>query len=300
MSHLNNLIQTNHLIQFVQIKPNSEKSHIDLFNDNLIKILNLNTLNSNYNEIENIRLELDEYTIQHKQKDPITFINQFFKNINSVKSSESDLSDDLEQYEVLSYSYDESFTKIYLMLTNKLLNSVGYIDKKTKSEQMSNFNLLASSLIKHYNNSIVVFGDVFIMSIDKEYYKLLMNLQQIEYSTLNNFKTIYYDFKINDIIKSYSYINYVRIYTKPDNKVYIYRRDMLDSFIKEYKYDNIPQHNIIKATHLDKILYIKFYEDLPNSQNHIINNALTENNEYSNLYYINLTDTDINLINNLY
>ena len=286
---------------FIQIKPNTDKD----INNNIVQT----TLNLLYNKklspwdesVEDLIDSLDQYIITHNNDNPIYFINNYFNTSNIDVTTQN--------YEILSYdfNYNNSTPQYFIMLTNKNINSTS-INILSESEKHSKFNLIASSLVKYHNNSIAVFDDVFILSISKPYYDLLNSINALREKDvditkheklLNSYNDIYFDFKSFNIIESYANINYVKIYTKPDNSTNYYDRFVIDGFIKENTYEYIDS-KIIKFNYKDKILYVKTCPILPGSHYYIMNSIREQTNDSNDYFYFcNLLDDDIIFINNL-
>jgi hypothetical protein len=311
-------------IEFIHIKPNSDKNInnglLELLNKKLIEKIS-NVSSSWWNDtINDIYIDYNESFIECKSNDPVQFINNFFKSIDrsidrSINVESIDKSIDF--YDIISYDSDGE--KLYLMLVDKNKNSVGYMEKKNEVDRKKDFNLLASTLSKYHSNSIAIFGDVFLIAINKEYYIKLENTSSKidtqnsdkDYEELNKFLVIYYNFKFNHLINSFANVNFIKIYSviESENIIknsFIYSRDVLENIIKN---PNIKSSifdiskSIVKFSYENTNLFIKYTNPLPNSHYAIINEInkseinISESNKY--LYYINLFESDIIFLSNL-
>ena len=205
----------------------------------------------------------------------------------------------------------------YLLLTDRIMNSSGYMDKKTPTEQKNNFNLIASTLSKYYTNNGVIFGDVFLTVIDKDYYNLLLKIDQLNEKNqdttvlvkqLEQMSKVYNSVKPFDFIQSYGNVHYLRIFTMPDKKIHIYRREIIDSYLNTPTAHSEflePKSNILKLSFESMFIYTKYTNSLPNSHSNIVDminneqssaNNSSDFNLYNNLYLANLSDDDINII----
>lgn len=278
------------MINFLQIKPNSNNELNSIIIETSRKLLNSNNLTYWNNDVKDIIDELDDVIKIHINDDPISFINQYFKKINNI--------DVQQQYDIIPFNISNTLDRYHIMLVNNIINVPSYIQKLSVQEQKNNFNLLASSLLKFHSNSIAVFGDVFIIGISKEYYDKLIKDVKIENVDINN---IYFSFKHFDLIEIFANIYFVKIYAKPINTIIFYSRDILNSYIKDHKHKNIIT-NIIELQHNDMKLYIKICDALPESHNCIMTlvNKQEENEQYNNFYIINLSHDDIENINKNY
>jgi len=157
----------------------------------------------------------------------------------------------------------------------------------------NNFNLIASGLSQYYNNSIAIFGDVFLININSSYFDTLekINTDNSE-SKLLTYDSIYYNYKLIDLFNSIANIYYVNIYVQPLNKTMIYSRGILNNHIQNNKPTSII-NNIIQINYLDMKLFIKITDILPNSHNYVM---LMIQHESNNYYLTNILNNDIELL----
>jgi hypothetical protein len=283
-------------ITFVKIKTNSNKDFSNNICEKIIKFLQTDTFYSYNDDVQELIEDFDDIITINKSNDPVTFINKHFKNTEENKDENSN------NYIVTPY-YTHNSDQIFLLLTNSLLNSSGYMEKKTKSEQQNEFNLIASDLTKYYSNNVAIFGDVFIISMNKEYFTLLdkdMNSDKYDDIIKKFNKQIYYNIDLFNFIESYANVHYIKIYVKPTNNITVYSRDILEKYIKspENLHEKI-NNNLIKCLHEKMVLYIKYTEAPINSYYYNIDKALGSNSSsLNNLYFTNITKSDIIFITN--
>lgn len=264
-------------ISFIHIKPNSNKDNFNQLNELTLKLANSNNSSLIDEELENINDIFEDVIIEKSELDPITYINSFYSDNNN------------KNYDIMSY--DISNDKYYLLIYNSLLNSTAYLSSLDDDKRKKEFNLVASNLIRYYDSSNAIFGDVFILSIDKSYYDLLLNLDRnrdIEL-LLNKYNKIYYDFKLYEFITSYINVNYVKLYAKPLNNTYIYPRDIIKALADKYE---LIENNIIKILYDNLELYVKVSNPLPNSYYQIMDN-IPEYKTSDDFHITNITEEDI-------
>ena len=319
-------------MNFIEIKPNSDKNINNSLLESINKLLIKTTQNISSSEfaeeISDIYIDHNESIVCHKKDNMISFINNFFKSDQTISN--------IQYYDIISFDYNYNKpNELYLMLINKNINSSAYLTNIDENERKKMFNLLASTLSKFHTNSHAIFGSCFIISINKNYYLDLENLDKLiekqdktpndEYLTnsikkynnklnqLNKSNDIYYNFMASNLIESFANTSFVKIYSS-DKKTYIYSRDLLENFLKETntKITMISEEkNIIKLTQ-DQInlinpttIYCKYTYPLPNSHYVILNmvnlNKSTNNNDNinKNLYLTNLSNDDIIYLQNL-
>jgi hypothetical protein len=269
------------IIEFLEIKTNNNKNISDFLIETINKALINNNLNQNI--IDDIEFELNDIVIKHNNNEPISFINDFYKkNYSNIDFSYND-----NFYDFIPYDYYDD--KINLLFVDKLLNSTDYINKLDNHNHKLSFNLLASVISKYNNNSSAIFGNIFILTIDKQFYEQIYKENNYEFT--NN---IYYSFNIFNFIKSIVNIYFVKIYVKKqsniDNNIYYYSREILDNYIKTIDKE-ILENKYIKCLHNDMYLYIKFSDPIVNSHYYILNSI--DNNNY---YLISLNNKDIDII----
>lgn len=317
-------------IEFVQIKPNSNKDINNALLENLNKTLSnnlINPSNSTWNDsIDDLSIDYEDIFINNKSNDPINFINNFFSD-NKTDVDKTDIDNTIDQYYDI-ISFDSNFSdKIYLMLTDKNKNS----SNTNNDEKKKDFNLLASTLIKFHTNSIAIFGNVFIISINREYYNMLENFNKVkedaiksnlnidniinEYTDkLNKYQYIYYNFKIKNLFESFANVYFIKVFgvTNREKKEYnlsIYSRDLLENFLKNSnikKYLFNESNSIIKISYETIDIYAKYSQFLPNSHYNILSLIQSEKKtdniekiiDIENVYFINLSDSDIKFIQN--
>lgn len=290
------------LTTFVKIKTNSNKDFCANICEKIIKYLQTDKFYSHDDDVQDLIEDFDDIITINKSNDPATFINKHFKNEDNKES------DSNNNYTVTPY-YTHNSDQIFLLLTNSLLNSSGYMEKKTESEQKKEFNLIASDLTKYYSNNVAIFGDVFIISMNREYFTILdkaMDSDKYD-DIINKFnKQIYYSIDLFNFIESYANVHYVKIYVKPTNNIIVYSRDILEKYIKssQYQHEKI-KNNLIKCSHEKLVLYIKYTESPINSCYYNIDKALVTNPDIynnssglDNLYFTNITNSDILFITN--
>ena len=288
---------------FIKIKPNSDKYIDCVLSDNLLKLLNVNNFNLPIDSTTDMIDLTEDYIVEISNNDPIQFINSYFADIN--KSAETK-----QNYDILTINKtDERYN---LLLINSYLNIPSMISEFSDEYREENFNLIASSLSQYYNNSVAIFGDVFIININSDYYDILENITDIKEQEkpddtnkckiselellLNKYRTIYYDYKYYDLFYTMSNIYYVFIYVQPLNKKMVYSRGILNNIIKKHATNNklnIINSNIIQIEYNDMILYVKIDEILPNSHNHII---IMTGNTSDNYYLTNILNNDIEIL----
>ena len=270
-------------IEFLEIKSNNNNNIINYLIETINKALTNNNLNQKI--IDDIEFELQDIIIKHNIQDPITYINDFYKkNYSDIDFTHND-----NFYDFISYDYYND--KINLLFVDKLLNSTDYINKLDNEHHKLYFNLLGSVMNKYNNNSNAIFGHIFILSIDKQFYEQIYKENNYEFT--NN---IYYSFNIFNFVKSIVNIFFVKIYVKKnyidnnDNNIYYYSREILNNYIKNTNKE-ILQDKYIKCPHEDLYLYIKYEDPILNSQFYILNSI-----DNSNYYLISLNNEDIDII----
>lgn len=277
-------------MHFIQIKPNSDKYIDSVISDTILKLLKSDNLNISNESVSDMIELCEDYVSELSNDDPIQYINSYFANINKT--------DEIKQYYDIM-AINKSSNVYNLVLINNYLNISSMVNMLTDNERSSNFNLIASSLTQYYNNSMAIFGDVFMISIDSSYYDLLEIIKEddkktteIEY-TLSTYKTIYFNFKFIDLFRSIASIYYINIYVLPLNQTVIYSRGILNNYIANNK-PTIMTNNIIMIEHSEMKLYMKITDILPNSHNHIILMIKADSDNY---YLTNITNNDIELLN---
>ena len=166
-------------IQFIHIKPNNDKNINNGLLESLNKILNssISSSISEFNDsINDLYLDYSESFNEYKSNDPVNFIDNFFKALHP----DIDVNQVITFYDIFTYDLNQDKDKLYLMLIDKNKNCAGFIDQKDDIYRKKEFNLLGSTLLKYHTNSIAIFGDVFILSINKEYYLALETLDKIK------------------------------------------------------------------------------------------------------------------------
>ena len=268
-------------ISFIHIKPNYNRELVDQINNNIFKIANLSDSSIINKEIENITDDLDEIIILINNLDPVSYINNFFNNKYDIKSEKS--------YDIMSY--DRTENNYYLLIYDNYLNSTKYLSSLTNEIRDKEFNLIGSNLIKSYTDTIL-FGDLFILSIDRSYYDLLLNLDKnknIEL-LLKNFNKIYYDITLYDFIMSYKNTYYIKIYVKSTNNIYIYQKYVINALIN-INYQLI-ENNIIKIINNNIEIFVKISTPLPNSY-HEVMNSIKDYKTSEDFYLIDIKEEDI-------
>lgn len=268
-------------ISFIHIKPNYNRELVDQINNNIFKIANLSDSSIINKEIENITDDLDEIIILINNLDPVSYINNFFNNKYDIKSEKS--------YDIMSY--DRTENNYYLLIYDNYLNSTKYLSSLTNEIRDKEFNLIGSNLIKSYTDTIL-FGDLFILSIDRSYYDLLLNLDKnknIEL-LLKNFNKIYYDITLYDFIMSYKNTYYIKIYVKSTNNIYIYQKYVINALIN-INYQLI-ENNIIKIINNNIEIFVKISTPLPNSYHEVIN-SIKDYKTSEDFYLIDIKEEDI-------
>ena len=266
-------------MEFLEILPNNE----NIFDENLLD--NIHKLSNN---IENEYFELfynlknmfieNKHIILHKYDDPISYITSYFLNINANINTE-------QKYNI--FSYDCSGDIIYLMFCDSLLNNKTYLTSLDTEHIENKFNLIASELIKYYNNNIAIFGNVFILGMNKSFYK--------KYDKQDNkekINDICYKFNYENLIHSLINVNYIKILVKPNNNIITYNRTILLSFLENNNYE-LCDNNIIKCNHNNNLIYIKYSDPLPDSFNEVLKTSNTDVYNKHNYYLINLLDDEI-------
>ena len=298
----------NNKISFLHIKENSKKCIYDCLMENTFKIAKNNNSDVFTKLSEDIILETEDYIKILSDEEPIVYINNFFAEVN--KTSKSD-----QQYDILSYDKVITSNGSYynLILSNSLLNSIGNIGKMPNDERVKKSNVISSALAKYYANSVALFGDIFIIRIDSSYYELLCKLNDNETkneteikninSQLSTYTKIYYDFKIRDFIDSFTNVNYIKIFSQETNNVVIYSREILNAFIQNPKtdYNILGELNMITIHHNNMNIFVKYTEPFINSQNHImkmVSNSNNNSNDDHSLYFVNISNDDIEIILN--
>jgi len=195
------------------------------------------------------------------------------------------------------------------MLINKELNSSTYIKSLSEKDKKNTFNLLASTLVSAYTNSLAIFGDVFFISIGMEYYDLLLMIDELEKNISDNeeiikieldekkerlksFKEIYYDYNIFNYLESIGSVMYVKIYEKISNNAVYYSREYLQNFVGSRPV-NFNNGKIICINFEGKEIYIKHDKPLPSSHHSILSMIDLESNQSNSYYFIDLTKSDI-------
>jgi hypothetical protein len=327
-------------MNFVEIKPNSNKdinnSLLESINKLLIKTTQNISSSEFADEICDIYMDHNESIVCHKKDNIISFINNFFKS-NHTSSSENEANpntSNIQYYDIISFDYNSNKPdELYLMLIDKNINSSAYLTNIDENERKKIFNLLASTLSKYHTNSNAIFGSCFIISINKNYYMDLENLDKLieqqnktpddqylmntiekynnKLNQLNKSNDVYYNFTSSKLIESFANVSYIKIYSSDKNS-YIYSRDLLENFLKDTntKITVISEEKkIIKLTqnHMNQItIYCKYTNPLPNSHYVILNmvnlntstNYNVDNSNDKNLYLTNLSNNDIIYLQN--
>ena len=321
-------------IQFIEIKPNNDKNINNSLLESINKLLNSSINNTSigiWNEsIDDIYLDHNDSIIEHNRQDPINYINNIFKQYQNTDNTD----DNIQYYDIISFdSSTEENNVLNIMLINKTINSTSYISSVDELYRKKNFNLFASTLSKYSTNSSAIFGSAFILSINWSYYDVLDKIDKIKEEQekkandncnrsiteltelteltkqLNEFTEIYYNFMPRHLIESFCNVCFVKIYAQTNDatkkNTYIYSRDLLENFANNTKQiDIIKNNSIIKLSHENTIIYVKYTIPLPNSHYSIINminnNETTKpyDNSKTNLYFINLTNSDIIFLQN--
>ncbi len=274
---------------FVQIKPNKNRDINNTLIETTLDLLYKKKLDPWSSSVEELIDSLDDIVVLHNNNNPIYFINNFFNG------SESQQNYDIISYDLNYYNNDQ----YYIMLTNKNTNSTEYINNLSEDDKQSKFNLIGSSLTKYHCNSVALFDDVFVMCISKPFIDLLNKMEDTNIFNDVDFSKIYFDFKLYNLIESFANINYVKIYSKPDNSTFYYNRCVIDELVINNKYE-LLERGIIKLEYKDKTIYIRRHDILPGSHYNIMNSIKDQRNDTNNYYYYgNLSDNDIIYINNL-
>jgi hypothetical protein len=292
-------------ISFLQLKPNSDNN----INSICLEIIQKSLLENNFNNksevIEDLIDKLDDHFISYKDNDPMRLINDFFRKQNT------NTDDTANYYNIIQYNCSNN--NYNLMLTNNQINSSPYLQGLSKDKQSSLFNSLASLLAKYYTNSGAIFGDVFFLNINKEYYDILSQLNEpnIEQKQKEHLTTILNNFRISDIYNSVSMFNileycasvyYVKIYENTNKKCVYYSREYLNNFIKNKDINiKLDDNNIINITYNGLDLYLKYSEPLPGSHNSVLNMIKTDYTQntddkqetFTDYYFVNISDEDI-------
>ena len=288
---------------FIKIKPNSDKYIDCVLFDNILKILNINNFNLPQESTLDMIDLAEDYITEINVDDPIEYINSYYASINNSESN-------TQYYDILTINKTDD--KYNLLLVNSYLNIPSMLSELSDSYREINFNLIASSISQYYNNSVAIFGDVFIININSKYFNVLEQINDLKQKEdhkidevsnleliLSKYKTVYYDYKYYDLFSSMASIYYIHIYVKPLNKKMIYGRGILNNLIKKQNTDkklNIINLNIIQIEYNNMMLFIKIDEILPNSQNHI---NLIVGDTSDNYYLTNILNNDIELLLNI-
>jgi len=315
------IIMNSNKISFLQLKPNSDKNINSICTETIQKLLSADKFNIRSDEIDDLIIDLDNHFVKHTKDDPIKFINDFFKNqfdsvsnpgsnpgSNSGSNSVSDTESNKQYYDIISYNYFDN--KYNLMLVNNQINS-SYVKNLHHSDQQKYFNLLASSLVQYYTNSQAVFGDVFLISIDKKYYDTLLEIGNIHKIQDDEVKTkildsldkklsqidqIYYSMSLFNYLESFALTTFVKIYEHTTKQYVYYSREYLDNFFKNIPNKTMLKNKVIKVNYEKIELYLKYDDPLPGSHYYVINmiNEESQQNDSSNEYnFINITQSDI-------
>ena len=304
----------NNLISFLQLKPNSNNHFNSICYEIILKLLNNDDLKLTSNDTEDLLSLVENDIIKHTCNEPITFINNFFKKQLNIKQS-----DDKEIGQLYNImSYNSSNNKYDLLLSNKQFNSSQYITNLQDIDKQTYFNSLGSLLVKYYTNSEAIFGDVFLLSIDKKYYDILLKFGDIGdvcdekqrktlYDSLNRdlkqINIIYYDMTTFNYLVSFASISYVKIYEHTSKNFVYYSREYLDNFFplvggggKNISTKTFLKNQIIKINYEKIELYIKYDKPLPGSHYSVINmiNNSNSSTELQNEFHIvNISHSDI-------
>jgi hypothetical protein len=275
-------------ISFLQIKPGILPININSIDELTLKLANNKIVH------DDIIDQIEDYIEEKLEYDPINYINSYFSKINNSSTEE-------KQYSIMSYDKKimDSGTEIYhLIIYNDIINSTYKLNNMDNEIMKKLFNLLASNLIKFYSNSSVLFGDVFIISIDASYYDALLKLSDTtnddkikKIENKLNYSKVYYNFISYDLIKSYINVNYVTIYEKKSNRLIIYNRDIINNLIQSNTDIEYLNNNIIKIILDNSEIYIKTDNFLPGSHNCVMDKIDKMSN--NNIYIINVSKDDI-------
>jgi hypothetical protein len=310
------------LISFLQLKPNSDKNINSIINETVFKLLSTNDLSISSDKVDYLIIDIEDFFIKNKNTDPIKYVNDFFKQ--SIPSSSDDMT---INYDIISFdktNTDSNQSKYHLMLINNKLNASTFVKNLSEDEQKKQFNLLASTLVSSYTNSLAIFGDVFLISINSEYYDLLLKIDEIEKKLseieksdeieksaktdelsgtdklkaiisleldkknqkLCSFKNIYYDYNLINYLESVGSVSYVKIYEKLSNKAVYYSRSDLQNFVSSTKHQaiNSDKAYFIRIDHEQKEIYIKYDVPLPSSHHSVISMIDNQINSNTNQF----------------
>jgi hypothetical protein len=298
-------------ISFLHIKPVSDKNIIQLIDDTVFKLSNSNSLNYSNDAVEDLLIDLEDCIMVKTAINHIEWINNYFKGkYESVISDQTQTQ--TQYYDIMSFDSDNEKNIYYLLITDRIINSSGFMEKKTATEQKNSFNLIGSTLSKYYSNNGVIFGDVFLTAIDKNYYDILLEIDQLNEKNmdttvfekqLSQINKLYIPTKPFDFVKSFANVHYLKIFTMPDKKVHIYKREIIDSYLKSdtTTYSRLDsKSSILKLNFENMHIYTKYTDVLPNSHSTILNIINTQSDSTTsvsnNFYLTNLSDDDINKI----
>jgi hypothetical protein len=180
------------MIKFLHIKQNNQYNSLitkldesiqnKLDNDDLIDIIE---------DIECINFI--------SNNEPIKYINSFFNS--NIESTDI-------HYDIVTIGTNYEKNQYYLLFFGKSINSTGYIKL---DESVKNINMFGSKICAAYNNNLPIYGDVFIIGINKLYFDMyeklndsVVNGVEVKEKVENMvFDKIYYDYSINKLIDTY-------------------------------------------------------------------------------------------------
>jgi len=270
-------------MQFIQIKPNNDKNLNQILLDHSHKLASPSEYEYYYELKKDFitALKSSDSIIEHKMDDPINYINNYFEEKNKNISLD-------QKYKILAYDIKDD-NILYIMIIDVLLNNNTYNISLPEDIIMENANIIASNMVKYYNNSLAILGDVFIIGIDK-------NIYESDNKKKVNNKNVYYNFDINLFVESFTNINYIKIMLKPNNNIIVYNREILESYLENNNYEIINEHNLLKFNHNNNTIYVKFCDTLIDSYKNILFSMPDSVKCKNNIYYINITNQDIEYI----
>jgi hypothetical protein len=270
------------MTQFIHIKPNNQyNSLITKLDDSIKNKLDNDDLIDIIEDIECIQIV--------KNEEPIKYINNFFNSENNIN------------YDLVTIGTNYEKNQYYLLLSDKLINSTGYIKLE---DSLKNVNMFGSKIGAPFNHNLPIYGDVFIIAINKLYFHMYDKMNDLKtnnieitkkhFQDLENivFDKIYYDYNINKLIDAYKNANFINIYSKTSNQIILYSRNFIEHFMRSNDSITVEDNEPLVILKYDnQIMYLKYDEPLTNSSYHIADKILERT--YRNYYYVDIEPKNI-------
>ena len=153
-----------------QLNVNNNKELNSFLLENIHKLATPSEYENYYSIKNDIKQELKNNSVLqiNKVDDSFKFIINYFENLNN----------DILNQKYIMLPYDIQDNLYHIMIIDIRYNNNEYINSIPIEELNKKLNSIASILVKYYNNSNAIFGDVFIISMDKDYYNNENNIKK--------------------------------------------------------------------------------------------------------------------------